>query len=86
MNPRDQLIQLLADIFLLDPSEVRMDMTRSDLPSWDSLAVVSIAVGVHQTFGYHFTPSEANGIQKFQDIIELLKARGVWKEDPAANG
>ena len=82
MTSRETLVQLLADIFLLDPSEVRMDMTRADLPSWDSLAVVSIAVGVHQTFGYHFTPSEANGIQTFQDIIDLLKARGVWHESP----
>ena len=82
MTSRETLVQLLADIFLLDPSEVRMDMTRADLPSWDSLAVVSIAVGVHQTFGYHFTPSEANGIQTFQDIIDLLKAKGVWNESP----
>ena len=80
MTSRETLVQLLADIFLLDPAEVRMDMTRSDLPTWDSLAVVSIAVGVHQTFGYHFTPAEANGLQKLQDIIDLLKAKGVWKE------
>ena len=82
MKQRETLLQLLADIFLLDPSEIRMDMTRADLPSWDSLAVVSIAVGIHQTFGYHFTPSEAHGIQKFQDIIDLLTARGVWHESP----
>ncbi len=80
MTPRETLVQLLADIFLLDPADIRMEMTRADLPTWDSLAVVSIAVGVHQTFGYHFTPSEANGIQKFQDIIDLLTAKGVWKE------
>ena len=82
MTHLETLTQLLADIFLLDPAEVRMDMTRSDLPTWDSLAVVSIAVGVHQTFGYHFTPSEANGIQKFQDILDLLKTKGVWHEAP----
>ena len=80
MTRHEILVQLLADIFLLDPSEVRMDMSRADLPTWDSLAVVSIAVGVHQTFGYHFTPAEANGIQKFQDIIDVLKSKGVWKE------
>ena len=80
MTQLETLTQLLADIFLIDPSEIRMNMSRSDLPTWDSLAVVSIAVGVHQTFGYHFTPSEANSIQTFQDIIDLLSARGIWKE------
>ncbi|MFO1520869.1 MAG: acyl carrier protein [Kiritimatiellia bacterium] len=82
MTSRETLVQLLADIFPVDPAEVRMDLSRADLPTWDSLAVVSIAVGVHQTFGYHFTPAEANGIQKFQDIIDLLKARGAWHESP----
>lgn len=77
MTPREQLIELLADIFLLDPEEVTFETTRDDLPTWDSLAVVSIAVGVNETFKYHFTPDEANSIQKFQDIIDLLETKGI---------
>ena len=77
MSKRDELKELLADIFLMDPEEIDFSMTREDVEHWDSLAVVSIAVGVRQTFGYHFTPDEANGIQKFQDIIEVLESKGI---------
>jgi acyl carrier protein len=77
MNNREKLTALLADIFLVDPSEIRMDLGRDDLPTWDSLAVVSIAVGVNETFHYHFTPDEATSIQRFQDIIDLLETKGI---------
>ena len=81
MNRREQHRELLADIFLLDPADIRFSMTRQDIDNWDSLAVVSIAVGVRQVFGYHFTPDEANGIQSFQDIITLLETKGISFED-----
>ncbi len=77
MTRRQQLKELLADIFLRDPADIDFAMTRHDIDNWDSLAVVSIAVGVRQVFGYHFTPDEANGIQSFQDIIALLEAKGI---------
>ena len=77
MTNTEKLKELLADIFLMDPEEIRLSMTRDDLENWDSLAVVSIAVGVRQTFGYHFTPDEANGIASFQDIIDLLQTKGI---------
>lgn len=77
MNHREQLKELLADIFLLDPEDIDFATRREDLSTWDSLAVVSIAVGVNETFQYHFTPDEANGIQSFQDIIDLLETKGI---------
>ena len=77
MSRRDDLKELLADIFLMDPEEIEFSMSRDDLENWDSLAIVSIAVGVRQTYGYHFTPDEANSIQKFQDIIDLLETKDI---------
>ena len=49
MGNREKLKQLLTDIFLLDPSEFRFDLSREQVETWDSLAVVSVAVGVHET-------------------------------------
>ena len=36
-----------------------------------------MAVGVQQTFGYHFTPEEATSIQGVDDIIKVLSAKGI---------
>ena len=50
---------------------------RDDVDTWDSLAVVSIAVGAHETFGYHFTPEEAASIETVSDIRALLEKNGI---------
>ena len=65
------------DIFLLPEEDFRFDLTREQIPTWDSLGTVSMAVGVQETFGYHFTPAEAMSVQGFQDIIRLLEANGI---------
>ena len=77
MTNRETLRDLLIDIFLLEPEEFRFNLTREEVETWDSLAVVSVAVGVKEAFGYHFTPEEAASVQKVQDIIDILETKGI---------
>lgn len=77
MTNREKLQDLLQDILLLDPSEFRFDLTRDEVQTWDSLSVVSIAVGVNETFGYHFSSEEAVGIKGVADIMNVLETRGI---------
>ncbi len=81
MTNRDKLRQLILDVFLLDPTEFRFDLRRTDVDTWDSFGLVSLAVGVQQTFGYHFKPEEATGLHGIEDIIRVLGARGVSFDD-----
>ncbi len=48
-----------------------------EIDTWDSLGVVSLAVGVEETFGYHFSPDEAMGLASIQDIVQLLGKKGI---------
>ena len=77
MTNREKLNDLLLDVFLLDPSEFSFDLKREDLKSWDSRGVVAIAVGVQETFGYHFTPDEATSVTCVEDIIRILESKGI---------
>ena len=77
MTNREKLKDLLMDVFLIEPSEFRFDMMRNEIESWDSLGVVSMALGIQETFGYHMKPEEAVAIQGFQQIIELLESKGI---------
>ncbi len=77
MRNREKLRELLIDVFLLEPEEFRFDLERSGVSTWDSLGVVSVAVGVHESFGYHFTPEEAMGIRGVADMIRLLESKGI---------
>ncbi len=77
MTNRDKLQDLLLDILLLDPSEFRFDLKREEIQTWDSMGVVAIAVGVDETFGYHFTPEEATSLTGVDDIIRILETKGI---------
>jgi acyl carrier protein len=77
MSNRDKLKQLLMDIFLLSESEFKLDLKRDDVMTWDSLGTVSMAVGVRETFGYHFTPAEALSVGGVSDIIRILESKGI---------
>jgi len=77
MSNRAKLKQLVLDVFLLEEHEYRLDLTRPEVDTWDSLGVVSLAVGIHQTFGYHPTPEEATGLASVADVIALLAAHGI---------
>ena len=81
MNNREKLKNLLLDVFLLDPAEFRFDLRREDVDTWDSLGVVSLAVGVQEQFGYHFTVDEAMGLQGVEDIITVLSSKGIRFDD-----
>ena len=77
MTPRETLKQLVLDVFLLDDSEFSWELTREEVDTWDSLGVVSLAVGIDETFGYHCTPDEAMAIRSVPDVIALLKEKGI---------
>lgn len=74
---REKLKKLILDVFLLDESEFTFELTRPQVDTWDSLGVVSLAVGVHQTFGYHLTPEEATGLTSIADLMTQLEKRGI---------
>lgn len=77
MNNREKLQQLIIDVLLLDATEFNFNLRRDEVDTWDSLAIVSIGVGVHETFGYHPTPEEATALRSVNDIINLLQSKGV---------
>ena len=77
MTNREKLQDLLLDVFLLDPSEFSFDLKREEIQTWDSMGVVAIAVGVDETFGYHFTPDEATSVTGVDDIIRILESKGI---------
>jgi acyl carrier protein len=73
----EKLKNLLLDVFLISEEEFRFDLMRDQIQTWDSLGVVSLAVGIEETFGYHMTQEEAIAIRGVPDIIGLLKSKGI---------
>ena len=77
MTNLEKLKNLVIDVFLIDPSEFRLDLRRDQVDTWDSLGVVSLAVGVQETFGYHFTQDEALSVTSVSDVAGILSRHGI---------
>ncbi len=77
MTNKEKLKSLLLDIFLLEENEFSYELRRDQIPTWDSLGVVSVAVGIQETFHYHLLPEEATGLTGVQDIMQVLQRNGV---------
>ena len=74
---REKLKQLLLDVFLLEPEEFHFGLSKEQIETWDSLGTVAMAVGIQESFGYHMTPNEANGMESIQGIIDLLQSKDI---------
>lgn len=77
MQNRQKLRDLLIEILLLSDQEFSFELRREQVETWDSLAVVAIAAGIDETFGYHFTPDEAIALTGVPDIIRILEREGI---------
>ncbi|MFD2671969.1 acyl carrier protein [Marinicrinis sediminis] len=73
----EQLKQLLMDIFLMEEEEYKDDNGPEEIEGWDSLATVSMAVALHQTFHHHMSVEEVTRIHTIGDIKAYLRSKGV---------
>lgn len=73
---RERLKDLLVEVLLIEPDEFNFSLKKGDVETWDSLAVVAIAVGIEEEFGYHPTTEEAMRLQSVQDMVTLLEEKG----------
>lgn len=77
MTNQEKLKQLVIDVFLLESKEFHFELMKENVDTWDSLGIVALAVGVQETFGYHFRPEEATAIKGIPDLIKILESKGI---------
>ena len=81
MTNKEKLKDMLVEMLLLEEGEFRFDLMKKEVKTWDSLAVVAMAVGIAETFGYHMKPEEAVSIHGVEDIIKILESKGIGFHD-----
>jgi acyl carrier protein len=73
----ERLRILLMDIFMMPETDYKDDNGPDDIENWDSLATVSMAVGVQEEFSHHMTPEEVAEVKAIGDIKSFLVKNGV---------
>ena len=78
MSPNDlKLRNLLVEILLIDDDQYRDENGPDAIETWDSLAMVRIAVGVEEAFGYKMTPEEMVSLDSIGDIKAILRSHDI---------
>jgi len=78
MSPNDmKLRNLLIQTLLIDDDQYRDENGPDTIETWDSLAMVRIAVGIEETFGYGMTPEEMVSLESIGDIKAILRSHDI---------
>ena len=78
MSPNDlKLRNLLVEILLIDEEQYSEENGPDTIETWDSLAMVRIATGVEETFGYSMTPEEMVSLDSIGDIKAILRSHDI---------
>jgi acyl carrier protein len=71
------LNELVAGVLNIPAEELTEESGPNVVAQWDSLAHVTIAAAVEDTYGVELAMSEILGITSLGDLRRVLRARGV---------
>lgn len=72
-----QLFLILGQTLNLNETDLSLDTTADDLETWDSLAIINLAVAIEGEFGISLTAEEVEALVSVKSIVEILERHGV---------
>lgn len=73
----EELAELLAQIFGLRVIEIRPDLQKCEVGTWDSLMQMDLVVSLEQTYGIELEISDVVRMTSVEEIMAVLRAKGV---------
>ena len=71
----NDICQTIAEVFLLDSSEVSPDSTPETIPAWDSMGHLNLILALEQKFGVSFDPDQIPQLVTVEAIAEAVSAQ-----------
>ena len=72
-----KLEEIIANIFELEPSQIKKEMTPADIEAWDSLSQLNLISTIEKEFQIKLEIDEIFTVMKIGDIYDLLSKKGV---------
>jgi acyl carrier protein len=79
LNPEEVVVRLnhlFRDVFDDDNISVTGDTTAADTDGWDSLAHITLILGVEREFRIKMSAAEVGSLKNVGQMIDLIVARG----------
>ncbi len=71
------LVELVATVLDVSPDQLTMESGPRTVSKWDSLAHVTIAAAVEQTYKVELTMPEILSVRSIANLQEVLRKHGV---------
>ncbi|MED1204713.1 acyl carrier protein [Heyndrickxia acidicola] len=68
-----KLLEICAETFNLDISELSLETTNEDTAEWDSLAQISLVSEIEETFECEIPFDSISEIKKIGDFLEFIQ-------------
>ena len=72
-----QLLQLLAECLNTSASELTIDTESDDLDTWDSVAVINLAISIESEYGISLSADEVELLRSVKAIVEILERHEI---------
>ena len=71
----DDVTRVLADVFGVDPRQIRPDSSPDTIEGWDSVQHLNLIIALEQEFGVRFAPEEIEEAVSVQAIADLVQRK-----------
>lgn len=71
----EKVLEILKNLFELDNVDKTCSQTTCE--NWDSMGQLNLVVELESEFDISLEPEEIGGMRSFEDIIRILKSKGV---------
>ena len=72
-----KLEEIIANIFELEPEQIKKEMTPEDIETWDSLSQLNLLSTIEKEFKIKLEFDEIFTVMKIDDIYKLLSKKCV---------
>jgi acyl carrier protein len=66
---------VLCEVFEVDPSQITLQTSKSDLDEWDSMRQLELITALEKKFSIKFTMDEMISIDSVTKIVEAIEKR-----------
>ena len=71
----ERLQAIIQDVLDDSSFEISRETTAADHEDWDSLEQINIVVAIEREFSIRFRLSEAEGLEKVGDTVDLIESK-----------
>ena len=75
MEIKEKVFEIIANVLNVNVTEITLESTVGDFPSWDSRGQLNILQSVQDEFDVEFEPEEMMDIEDVNDIIKAVESK-----------